>query len=86
MSAQLHSYSESCDDGQSNFIAEGEIIAVLNTDDYTSCISCKGKVRAVSDLMGECLKCDAKLKLACCGSNTSIKFVVESKNPGGTKT
>ena len=54
---------ESCDDRQSNFIAEGEIIAVLNTDDYTSYISCKGKVGAVSDFMGECLKCNANSNL-----------------------
>ena len=65
------------DQQQTNYVAEGEITAVLSVDDYISCVSCKGKVKALSEIVGECLKCCAKVKMSRCGRNTSVKFVVE---------
>lgn len=65
------------DEQQTNYVAEGEIAAVLSIDHYISCISCKGKVNPVSEVVGECLKCYAKVKMSRCGHNTSVKFVVE---------
>ena len=58
-------------------VAEGEIIAVLCVDEYPNCVSCKGKINAVSDVMGECMKCRAKVKLSRCGKSIRAKFMVE---------
>ena len=65
---------QSCEDAQT---AEGEIVAVLAVDMYTSCISCNGKVKNLNDVLGECMKCNAKVKLVCCSENASVKFVVK---------
>ena len=37
---------------------------------YVSCVSCKGKVKAISEVLEEC-------KTIHCGRKTSVKFVVE---------
>jgi len=55
----------------------GEIVAVLCVDEYPNCVSCKGKINAVSDVMGECTKCKAKVKLLGCGTSIRAKFMVE---------
>ena len=58
-------------------LAEGEIVAVLGVDEYPNCVSCKGKINGVSDVMGECTKCRAKVKLSRCGKSIRAKFMVE---------
>ena len=79
-----------CDDeeeivpgGKRQSVAEGEIAAVLCVDDYSSCVSCRGKVRAISSVVGNCMKCNAKVKLTRCRKSKSVRFVV---NQAGGKT
>ena len=33
-------------------VAEGEIVAVLGTDEFKACISCRSKVKAVNTVVG----------------------------------
>ena len=56
-----------------NNLVEGEIVAILTTNEYYSCISCKGKVTTVNGVIGECGKCHAKMKL----KSLSAKFILE---------
>ena len=42
---------------------EGEITAISNTTEYYSCINCNAKVNSVNELIGECSKCGAIIKL-----------------------
>lgn len=64
--------------GQSNNTVEGEITAIISVDDYPTCVSCKGKVKSVTDVIGECMRCNAKVKISRCNHSNSVKFVVES--------
>lgn len=55
----------------------GEIIAVLSAEEYSSCISCKTKVRPLNEVIGECPKCQTKMKLNRCNSSNIVRAVVE---------
>ena len=59
-------------------VVEGEIIAVLNADEYRSCISCKGRVIDLTDFVGECTKCGIKMKLSKCPLKKTAKVLVQS--------
>lgn len=43
-------------------VAEGEITAVFGCEEFQSCISCRGKVKLSTAVMGKCGKCGAKVK------------------------
>lgn len=45
---------------------EGEIIAVLSSEEYISCIMCSSKVNEVNAVFGKCTKCSAVVKLKKC--------------------
>lgn len=62
---------------QGQSVVEGEIVAVLGVDSYSSCISCKGKVNNLNDVIGECSKCSCKMKMSRCEQNLSVRFMVE---------
>ena len=49
-------------------VIQGELIAVLSTDTYRGCIntSCKAEVVPLDDVIGNCKKCLAKVKLHKC--------------------
>ena len=61
-------------------VAEGEIIAILGIDEYISCVNCRGKVKGRDEVIGECIKCKAKVKLSRCSKSSSAKFVVEDSS------
>ena len=65
-------------------VVEGEIVAVLSADEYRTWMKCKGKVFICSDVVGECTKCGAKLKLHICGLQQMAKIVIEDE--GGEHT
>lgn len=53
---------EETEGGGEGRMVEGEIIAVLGIDNYTSSVSCK---EFISHVMGACVKCGAKVKQQC---------------------
>ena len=59
---------EASEDGQN--LAEGEIVAILRKDEYSSCLNCKEKVQdvneGVNEVIGEYVKCKAKVKMSKC--------------------
>ena len=55
-------------------VVKGEVLSV---DEYTSCISCKGKVQGISEVVGECGRCGAKVRMEKCSKSVSVRFVVE---------
>ena len=59
--------------------AEGEIIAVREVEEYSSCVSCKGRLNSISHTtgIGECSKCKAKVKMSRCRKKLIVKFIVE---------
>ena len=59
---------------------KGETTAVLSVSQYFSCMSCKAKVNKINKTLGNCLKCDATVKLSKCTNNSSAKIVVEDIN------
>ena len=59
---------------------EGEITAVLNVNQYSSCINCKAKVNNINEVIGECTKCGATLKMSKCPNTNTVRFVVEDTN------
>uniref|UniRef100_A0A1X7VMY7 Replication protein A OB domain-containing protein n=1 Tax=Amphimedon queenslandica TaxID=400682 RepID=A0A1X7VMY7_AMPQE len=59
----------------------GEIIAVLSTTDYVSCVSCTGTVHSINGILGQFTHCNATIKLKSCNSSKSARIVVAS----GTK-
>ena len=44
----------------------GEIVAVVNVDEYFGCIVCKAKVQQQNSIIGECSKCRMKVKMTKC--------------------
>ena len=46
----------------------GEIDSVLSCEEYSSCWMCKGKVKVVNAVVGECGKCHGMVKLSKCKS------------------
>ena len=43
---------------------KAEIVAVIGIDSYRICRNCNAKVSTVNEVMGECNKCNAKVKLS----------------------
>ena len=71
---------EAIDQPPENIIEEGEIISVLNVSDYYTCVVCGGKVNRVNAFVGECLKCNGKVKLSRCKQCTTVKIVAQDSH------
>jgi hypothetical protein len=62
---------------------EGEIVGVMFSDEYLSCLACKAKVQeAGGSAVGECSKCHLKVKLSKCPKSL-IARVMFDVNDGG---
>ena len=59
-------------------VFDGEIVAVVQCDSYLSCVSCRGKVKSVNDVIGECGKCSIKQKLSKCKQKDTAKIILET--------
>lgn len=59
-------------------IAEGEIVSVCNVNEYTACVTCKGKVlpSSTSNLIGQCSKCSTVMKISRCVKAKNAKFTI----------
>ena len=58
-------------------VVKGEIVAVIGIDSYRSCRNCNAKVSTVNEFMGECNKCNAKIKLSRCGEKNVARVIIE---------
>ena len=68
------------DDVEEGKVVKGEIIGVLTCDEYVSCRACKAKVLPISEIVGECSKCNMKAKLQKCDLNTVARIQIEDEN------
>ena len=57
-------------------VADGQIISVLSTTDYSSCVACNGSIIPVSDTLAKCIKCRATMKISNCTSCKSAKLLI----------
>ena len=48
---------------------------VLSTDRYTSFINCKGKVNALTSIIGQCKRCKTKMNLSSCLETTTANIL-----------
>ena len=56
----------------------GEVVAVLYSEQYKSCISCKSKVSTDNEVLGRCSKCDSTMKLSKCPEKIMAKVILET--------
>ena len=59
-------------------VIEGEIVGAKG-DEYRSCISCKGRVRICTDLVGECTRCAMKIKLLKCAVKETAQVSIQTE-------
>ena len=60
-------------------MVEGEITGVSSCEEYVSCKSCKAKVIKLSTNIGECTKCNMKMKLSKCTKSIAARFIIEDE-------
>ena len=63
-----------------NYVMEGEIVGVLSTDRYLSCLNCKAKIKPTTERVGECIKCNFKVKLAKCNFYDTARDIFRASN------
>ena len=61
-------------------VATGEIDGVLSYEEYPSCISCKAKIKPMSEFIGECTKRGMVVKMAKCKNLSMAKVVVSGED------
>ncbi len=63
-------------------VIDGEVVGVLSVDEYSSCLSCRGKVKTIgtSNAIGECMKCHLKVKMTRCAKSKGAKIVIASSS------
>ena len=54
-----------------------ELVAVLNTETYISCRNCNGKVIELNNGVGECSKCNCKMKMKKCKDKSVVRVILE---------
>ena len=68
------------DEDDSGRTVEGEITAVISSSEYLSCKFCRSKAVASDELVAECSKCNAVMKVSCCEKTKAAKFVVTDES------
>lgn len=58
-----------------NRVMNGSIIGVVSIDSYSSCVNCKGKVEWISGIMGQCTRCNIKLKYGSCNQSQTATLI-----------
>ena len=58
-------------------VVQAEIVAVTNVDSYTNCRSCYGKVTETKKGVGECTKCNSKIKVSKSKHQSIVRVVLE---------
>uniref|UniRef100_A0A1X7U897 Replication factor A C-terminal domain-containing protein n=1 Tax=Amphimedon queenslandica TaxID=400682 RepID=A0A1X7U897_AMPQE len=57
-------------------VTDGQIILVLSTTDYLSCVACSGSIIHISDTLAKCTKCRATMKISNCTSCKSARLLI----------
>jgi len=65
-------------------VVRAEVASVISIDSYVSCRNCLGKVLETKNGVGECGKCNAKVKLAKCKNRNVARIEIEDEK-GGTQ-
>ena len=60
-----------------DFEIKGEITGVATCDTYSSCRSCKGKTKEITQVIVECTKCGVKAKADRCKQVTTARLLIE---------
>ena len=58
----------------------GEVVMVTSVKEYMSCMTCKCKIELLSELIGQCKKCEGKIKLSRCPKSCAVHFVFQDDN------
>lgn len=66
------------DDGGIVNVDNVEVIAIQQFNDYPVCLFCKGKVTALSDVIGTCSKCDKRQRIDKCLKELSAKMLMSN--------
>ena len=59
-------------------MVKAEVVLVNRYETYSSCRGCKGKVVKLNEVLGECTKCCAMVKLSKGAVNMAANMVLES--------
>ena len=57
-----------------------EVVAVSKCESYLTCKVCKAKVMQLSEMFGECMKCEAKVNLSKAMSNVKVRMILEDED------
>ena len=68
------------DEDDSGRSVKGEVTGVISATEYLSCKFCRAKVVPEDEVLAECSKCGAMMKVLHCGKNKAAKFVVTEDN------
>ena len=60
-----------------NRVLNGSIIGVVSIDSYFSCVNCRGKVDWISGIMGQCTRCNIKLKYGSCNKSQTATLIFQ---------
>lgn len=67
-------------ESQATQMVTAEIVAVSKCESYMTCKVCKAKVLELSRTIGECTKCEAKVKLSKTTSNVKVSMILEDED------
>ena len=60
-------------------VVKAEVVAVISMEMYASCVNCHGKVLEASREVGQCSKCNTKVKMLKCKNQSVARVVVEEE-------
>ena len=67
-------------ESQGTQMVTAEIVAVSKCESYLTCRVCRAKVLHLSGTVGECTKCEAKVKLSKTVSNVKVSMILEDED------
>uniref|UniRef100_A0A1X7TCP3 Uncharacterized protein n=1 Tax=Amphimedon queenslandica TaxID=400682 RepID=A0A1X7TCP3_AMPQE len=73
----LKEVNENTIDGRNNEHFAGEIVGVISYKGFNSCISCGSKVLNCCNGIGECSKCDLKVRMDKCKKTAAAKVIIK---------
>lgn len=61
---------------------KGDVVAVVSMETYASCVNCHAKATEASRGLGQCSKCNTKVKMLKCKHQSVARVVVEEEEGG----
>ena len=68
------------DDEHHANIIEGDIIGVLSSEEYLSCLNCKDSVSHINETISKCNACDSMVKISECASYQTSRVIFQANN------